>query len=537
MNKASISYVLQEDVLLGTDTVAETLLFATRLKNPNFSLDDCIACVDEVLASLRLSHIANSRIGNGVEGGGISGGERKRVAIGVELVSRPSCLVLDEPTSGLDSTSTLAVLEVLRQIADEGCTVIFSIHQPSLKAFLKFDQVCLLSCQGQQLYWGPPQRAVPFFREAMGHDIEGVIPVALRQQLVGPVNSEGSEMQWENPAETLLEVASSCSETLRFVNAFSDSSNSIDVTDVHQKYHCQVLDSWTPFVRATPLMATWLLLKRGTRNIMRAPFLLIGHLGVTAVLAIGLASFAHDLARDFLGVQTRAFMLNFLVLYVSMVATSSMGAVIAERTVFVRERTAHFYPAWCYCVSKVICDLIPLRTLPTILLSFIVYWETGLRDDHVAFGKFFTALLMANFTAASVAFFFSALCRDVGQANLWAAAYTIYSFIFSGMMLTGAGSSSTAARSSSAFFFSWEAMMAAEFATDQEFLFNPKIGGTWFIGGNADGSHGFPEPNQALMDNWHLKNRFGFDMLILAIFITGFTTMTILVMTFRKFSK
>lgn len=128
-----IGFVPQQDVLPPMLTVSEALLFAARLRLPE-SIPDSEKRIraDAVLAQLGLAHIRDTRIGDG-ETRGISGGEMRRVSIGMELVARPDVLILDEPTSGLDSVSAKKVGEVLRALAhdeENPTAVIASIHQP-----------------------------------------------------------------------------------------------------------------------------------------------------------------------------------------------------------------------------------------------------------------------------------------------------------------------------------------------------------------------------------------------------------------------
>ena len=101
-----------------------------------------------------LAHIRDTVIGD-ENVRGISGGQLKRVNIALELITEPPLLFLDEPTSGLDSTSTLEVLEVLRQLANTGKTIIMTIHQPRVEAYEQVDKLLLLTQGGKLAYFGP----------------------------------------------------------------------------------------------------------------------------------------------------------------------------------------------------------------------------------------------------------------------------------------------------------------------------------------------------------------------------------------------
>lgn len=90
---------------------------------------------------------------------GVSGGERRRVTIGVDIIHRPSLLFLDEPTSGLDSTSAHSVMEKVHDIARSGSTVVLTIHQPSSRIQLLLEHVIILA-RGQLVYQGAPKGIV-----------------------------------------------------------------------------------------------------------------------------------------------------------------------------------------------------------------------------------------------------------------------------------------------------------------------------------------------------------------------------------------
>ena len=128
-----IGFVPQQDILPPTLSVHEALLFAARLRLPESIPDsEKLARVDDIVDKLGLTRVRDVRIGDG-DKRGISGGEMRRVSIGVELVAQPQILILDEPTSGLDSVSAAKVATVLRDLAhdpEERRVVIATIHQP-----------------------------------------------------------------------------------------------------------------------------------------------------------------------------------------------------------------------------------------------------------------------------------------------------------------------------------------------------------------------------------------------------------------------
>jgi ABC-type multidrug transport system ATPase subunit len=88
---------------------------------------------------------------------GISGGEKKRVCIAIEMVSKPSVIILDEPTSGLDSNKAARILGVLKRLAESGHTIIFTLHQPSYLQYIKLNRLILLN-KGETVYQGPADK-------------------------------------------------------------------------------------------------------------------------------------------------------------------------------------------------------------------------------------------------------------------------------------------------------------------------------------------------------------------------------------------
>ncbi|XP_058730325.1 ABC transporter G family member 15-like [Vicia villosa] len=160
-----VAYVTQEDVLLGTLTVRETITYSAHLRLPtSMSKEEVSGIIEGTIIEMGLQDCADRLIGNW-HLRGISGGEKKRLSIALEILTRPRLLFLDEPTSGLDSASAFFVVQTLRNVARDGRTVISSIHQPSSEVFALFDDLFLLS-GGETVYFGEAKLAIEFFAEA-----------------------------------------------------------------------------------------------------------------------------------------------------------------------------------------------------------------------------------------------------------------------------------------------------------------------------------------------------------------------------------
>ncbi|XP_068662780.1 ABC transporter G family member 15-like isoform X1 [Aristolochia californica] len=160
-----VAYVTQENVLLGTLTVRESIKYSAQLRLPaSMTKNEVMEVVETTISEMGLQDCADRTIGNW-HLRGISGGEKKRLSIALEILTRPRVLFLDEPTSGLDSASAFFVIQTLKKIAQDGRTVISSVHQPSSEVFTLFDDLFLLS-GGETVYFGDAKRAVEFFAEA-----------------------------------------------------------------------------------------------------------------------------------------------------------------------------------------------------------------------------------------------------------------------------------------------------------------------------------------------------------------------------------
>ncbi|CEG35983.1 atp-binding cassette superfamily [Plasmopara halstedii] len=160
--RAVTSYVAQEDSLLGSFTVIETMKMAARLSLPHtIVMTDIHTRVESVVEAMGLGACRNTLVGD-IFRKGLSGGQKRRLSIGIELLSNPSILILDEPTSGLDSSSAHNVMKYILKLCGEGKNVLCTIHQPSSLVYDMFTNVIILSL-GQTVYCGSRVNMISHF--------------------------------------------------------------------------------------------------------------------------------------------------------------------------------------------------------------------------------------------------------------------------------------------------------------------------------------------------------------------------------------
>jgi ABC-type multidrug transport system ATPase subunit len=147
-------------------TVRENILHSARIRLPRTWTDSEIQHhVDILISCLQLSHVCGSLVGS-TAAPVISGGQRKRVSIGMELAAAPMALFLDEPTSGLDATAAASIMSTLKALTRLGMTIVTIIHQPRQEIFESLDSLVLMGA-GRMIYLGPQTGIQPHF-EGLG---------------------------------------------------------------------------------------------------------------------------------------------------------------------------------------------------------------------------------------------------------------------------------------------------------------------------------------------------------------------------------
>lgn len=151
IGNARIAFVPQNNYLMATLTVVETMTFAARLQNIGRANFDHEARVNKLIKMFGMEPIRHTRVAR------CSGGQQKRLSICVELFQSPNILILDEPTTGLDSASCSLVMKLLKELVESPefpMAIVCTIHQPAWNLFMDLDHVYIMSKRGRLLYTG-----------------------------------------------------------------------------------------------------------------------------------------------------------------------------------------------------------------------------------------------------------------------------------------------------------------------------------------------------------------------------------------------
>lgn len=227
--RSVIGFVDQDDTMLSTLTVHETILTSALLRLPrDMSISMKEQRVYEVERQLGIHHIKDQLIGSEEGSGrGISGGEKRRVGIACELVTSPSILFLDEPTSGLDAFNAFNVVECLVTLAkDYNRTVIFTIHQPRSNIVALFDHLVLLA-KGRTVYSGPFSSCQHYFDRVgypcpSGFNIaDYLVDLTMHVETAQALPDENTPSGYDGVSEGLRTVNSS----VRAIKSIASASN------------------------------------------------------------------------------------------------------------------------------------------------------------------------------------------------------------------------------------------------------------------------------------------------------------------------
>ncbi|NWV58977.1 ABCG2 protein, partial [Malurus elegans] len=443
--KCTTGYVVQDDVVMGTLTVRENLKFSAALRLPkSVKEQEKNERVNQIIKELGLSKVADSKVGTQFSRG-VSGGERKRTNIGMELITDPAILFLDEPTTGLDASTANAVLLLLKRMAKQGKTIIFSIHQPRYSIFRLFDSLTLLAA-GRVLYHGPAQHAIEYF-QAIGYQCEpynnpadfflDVIngdSTAVAMNKAGESNSAESTEEHSEYDKTLAEQLAEKYSNSAYYQETKAQLESISSGD--KKKSRGVFQQIT-YANSFLHQLKWVS-RRTFKNLIGNPQASIAQVCVTAFLGLIVGAIFFGLKEDSSGLQNRVGAMFFLTTNQCFSSISAIELFVVEKKIFIHEYISGYYRTSAYFIAKLMADLIPIRTLPSIIFTCIVYFmlgKYGLKPTVEAFFTMMFTLMMVSYTATSMALAIAAGQSVVAVANLLMTIAFVFMIIFSGLLV------------------------------------------------------------------------------------------------------
>ncbi|PQE16403.1 ABC transporter protein [Rutstroemia sp. NJR-2017a BVV2] len=417
------AYVVQQDILIPTLTVRETLRYSAALRlPPGTSHDDQHRIVEDVIQELGLKECAETRIGNS-QHGGCSGGEQRRVSIGVQLLANPSVLFLDEPTTGLDATSAFQLVSTLKMLAQKGRTIITTIHQPRSEIWNLFDDLIVLS-RGSPIYSGPAVECVPWF------------------------NNQGLQLpQFVNPAEFIIDISAIDDRTPE-----REKVTKTRVDTLKETWRLKNQDYYAPLKKAvdngTHKLATAgmhrpsfsrqirVLTDRTARVTYRDPLGMTAAILGAIIMGITSGCIYYDLARDQAGIRSRQgglFLAAGMQGYLTLIF--EVYRITIDIPIFDRESAEGCADPLPFILSRRLARMF-IEDIPVpLLFSVIFYFMAGYDNEAKKFFVFFAITIVNHYVAVSCAMTCVAASRHFASASLIANLASTLQSLGSGMLV------------------------------------------------------------------------------------------------------
>ncbi|KAK3027454.1 hypothetical protein RJ639_041060 [Escallonia herrerae] len=389
------AYVTQDDTLITTLTVGEAVYYSAQLQLPNsMSKAEKKERAELTIREMGLHDAMNTRIGGwGVKG--LSGGQKRRVSICIEVLTRPKLLFLDEPTSGLDSAASYYVMSRIARLDQRsGRTIIASIHQPSSEVFGLFNNLCLLS-SGRTVYFGPASSANQFFA------LSGFPCPSLQNpsdHFLRTINKDFDEdieqgSVGKKSTEEVIDIlvksyksSSTCEEVNR------------QVAEIHKQEDRPLEKKRT---HASVLTQCHVLTRRSFVNMYRDLGYYWLRLVIYVALTVGLGSIFFDVGSSYGSIQAKGSMLMFVASFLTFMAIGGFPSFVEDMKVFERERLNGHYDSTAFVIGNTLSS-VPYLFVISLLPGAIAYYLAGLHKGFEHFAYFASVIFVCMMLVESL---------------------------------------------------------------------------------------------------------------------------------------
>ncbi|SCW00209.1 LAFE_0B11848g1_1 [Lachancea fermentati] len=396
------AYLTQHDILSPKLTCREILQYAADLKSTSSKAEKC-QLVEELIAELGLKDCADTYVGD-PNHPGLSGGEKRRLSIGIQMISNPSLMFLDEPTTGLDAYSAYLAIKTLRKLSHKaGKTFIMSIHQPRADILFLLDQICILS-KGYNVFCSSVSKMVPYFHN-LGYDVPEHV----------------------NPADFFIDL---CSVDTRTTNTTKQTEERLQLLkqswqSYEKNLDFTIEDTEKDIKLSSPSVPFWsqvkVLTARSIKLNLRDTVTFVGVLLEPVVIGTiaGWIYYKPD-KTTLSGIRTVSG------------ALYSSGALqgylfqlfetyrLCEKDIKVydRERSEGSVTPLAFFVSRRIANFLLEDFAVPFIFSIITFFMYGLNVNARSFFIYFSVVLLVHQTSTSLAMLSVSISRDFSQASL-----------------------------------------------------------------------------------------------------------------------
>ncbi|XP_072964537.1 ABC transporter G family member 5 [Typha angustifolia] len=436
-------FVPQRDSLFPLLTVRETLLFSASLRlgcaGPGAA--KLASRADALLRELGLAHVAEARVGDGARVRGVSGGERRRVSIGVELVHDPKIVILDEPTSGLDSLSAQQIVEMLKSMAESRArTIILSIHQPSSQIVKLFNSILLLA-DGSVLHHGSLNQLASYLSSDLGLEIPPHVNTL--EFAIDSIDVLFCQIQHQTPDADHHHHHYHHHQQLRLQSVKRDRCTLQQLFQQHKVIDEESLldddsdnsggDIYSYEYANSRIGEVGILAHRFYKNVSRTRQLFACRTVTMLVSGLVLGSIFYRLDDD--DIRERVGLFAFILTFLLSCTTEALPIFLQEREILMKETSCGSYRVSSYVVANGLVFL-PFLLILAALFTIPLYWLVGLNPSPAAFAYFLLLIWLILYTANSVVVCFSALAPNFIVGNSIIAGVMGSFFLFSGYFIT-----------------------------------------------------------------------------------------------------